>query len=152
MSFTECLSVTETAVISQDASFTDICQTVGTFSASRSIKTPLQHFYVGVVCRRKKKHYLIKSSNSDSGDRFSPPERQQSKVSLLRIFHFSFQRATLPSASAFILQRCRNSITLVCLSYISYLSLEGSLVFQAFVGAELKHLTRIVRHSKINYI
>lgn len=149
MSFTECRSVTETAVISQDASFTDICQTVGTFSARRSIKTPLQHFYVGVVWRRKKKHYLIKSSNSDSGDRFSPPERQQSKVSLLRIFHFSFQRATLPSASAFILQRCRNSITLVCLSYIP---LEGSLVFQAFVGAESKHLTRIVRHSKLNYI
>lgn len=95
VSSSESRYVTETGVIFQDTSFTDICQTVGTFPASWSIKISLTALLCwSCLLEKKKRHYLIKSSNSDSGDRFIPPKRQHRKLFLLRVFHFSFQRAT----------------------------------------------------------
>lgn len=113
---------------------------IGTFSASGSIKkTPFQHFHVGVVWGRKR-HYLIKSSNSDRSDRFIPPERQQSKVSPVRSFHFSFQRATLYRQRTLL--SCRREKQAPADVFV--LSSAVSLVVQATVGTKSKPVHQLL--------
>lgn len=82
VSFTESRSVTDRCDFSGHLFHWYLSDSIRTFSTSWSIKNSLPALLCWSCLGGGGRHYLIKSSNSDGSDRFIPPERQQSKVSL----------------------------------------------------------------------